>query len=136
MQTIVVILVAFVREFALSRATLQLENIALRQQVAVLNRERRKPSGRYRSAVSKELMPNFSRPSSSSIQVQDRHDHLTPVPRTECVFIFLVLGQPLRQVFCRCTAVLIDYCNGGEIGASVDEQSASIWLRETGSTEK
>ncbi len=43
MQSIVMILVAFVREFALSRATLQLENVALRQQVAVLNRERRQP---------------------------------------------------------------------------------------------
>jgi hypothetical protein len=40
MQTIVMILVAFLREIVLSRATLQLENIALRQQVAVLNRER------------------------------------------------------------------------------------------------
>ena len=40
MQTIVIILVAFVREMAMSRATLQLENIALRQQVAVLKRER------------------------------------------------------------------------------------------------
>ena len=43
MQTIVMILVAFVREFVLSRATLRLENIALRQQVAVLNRERPRP---------------------------------------------------------------------------------------------
>ena len=43
MQTIVMILVAFVREIAMSRATLQLENIALRQQVAVLNRERPRP---------------------------------------------------------------------------------------------
>ncbi len=43
MQTIVVILVAFVREIVLSRATLQLENIALRQQVAVLKRERPRP---------------------------------------------------------------------------------------------
>jgi hypothetical protein len=40
MQMIVMILVAFVREFFTSRATLQLENIALRQQVAVLMRER------------------------------------------------------------------------------------------------
>jgi len=39
MQTIIMILVAFVRNFVLSRATLQLENIALRQQVAVLKRE-------------------------------------------------------------------------------------------------
>ena len=43
MQTIVMILVAFVRKFVLSRATLQLENIALRQQVAVLKRERPRP---------------------------------------------------------------------------------------------
>ncbi len=43
MQTIVVILVAFVREFVLSRATLQLENIALGQQVAVLKRKRPRP---------------------------------------------------------------------------------------------
>jgi hypothetical protein len=43
MQSIVMILVAFVREFALSRATLQLENIALRQQVAALKRERPRP---------------------------------------------------------------------------------------------
>ena len=40
MQTIVVIFVAFVREIVLSRAALQLENIALRQQVAVLKQER------------------------------------------------------------------------------------------------
>ncbi len=43
MQTIVVILVAFVREIVLSRATLRLENIALRQQVAVLKRARPRP---------------------------------------------------------------------------------------------
>ncbi len=43
MQTIVTILVALVREFALSRATLRLENIALRQQMAVLKRERPRP---------------------------------------------------------------------------------------------
>ncbi len=43
MQTIVMILVAFVREIALSRATLRLENIALRQKVAVLKRERPRP---------------------------------------------------------------------------------------------
>ncbi len=43
MQTIVMILVAFVREIVLSRATLRLENIALRQQVAVLKRERQRP---------------------------------------------------------------------------------------------
>ncbi len=42
------ILVAFVRELALSRATLQQENIALRQQVAVLNRERPRPRLRLR----------------------------------------------------------------------------------------
>ncbi len=41
---IVMILVAFVREIVLSRATLRLENIALRQQVAVLKRERRQPA--------------------------------------------------------------------------------------------
>jgi hypothetical protein len=35
-----VILVAFVREIILSRAALWLENIALRQQVAALKRER------------------------------------------------------------------------------------------------
>ncbi len=43
MQTIVMILVAFVREIALSRETVRLESIALRQQVAVLKRERRQP---------------------------------------------------------------------------------------------
>ncbi len=43
MQTIARILVGFVREIAMSRATLQLENIALRQQVAVLKRERPRP---------------------------------------------------------------------------------------------
>lgn len=43
MQTIVMILVALVRETVLSRATLQLENIALRQQVAVLKREKPRP---------------------------------------------------------------------------------------------
>ena len=43
MQTIILILVAFVREIVLSRATLQLENIALRQQVAILTRERPRP---------------------------------------------------------------------------------------------
>ncbi len=43
MQTIVKILVAFVREIAVSRATVRLENIALRQQVAVLKRERPRP---------------------------------------------------------------------------------------------
>ena len=37
------ILVAFVRKIVLSRATLQLENIALRHQVAVLKRERPRP---------------------------------------------------------------------------------------------
>ena len=43
MKTIVMILVAFVHEIVLSRATLQLENVALRQQVAVLKRERPRP---------------------------------------------------------------------------------------------
>ena len=43
MQMIVVILVAFVREIVLSRARLQLENIALRQQVAVLKRDKPRP---------------------------------------------------------------------------------------------
>ena len=43
MQKIVMILVAFVREIVPSRATLRLENIALRQQVAVLKRERPRP---------------------------------------------------------------------------------------------
>jgi len=43
MQSIVMILVSFVREIVLSRTTLQLENIALRQQVAVLKRERPRP---------------------------------------------------------------------------------------------
>ena len=43
MRTIVVILVALVREIVLSRATLQLENIALRQQVAVLKRQKPRP---------------------------------------------------------------------------------------------
>ncbi len=48
MQTIVMILVAFVREILTSRATLQLENIALRQQMEVLNRERPRPRLRLR----------------------------------------------------------------------------------------
>ncbi len=48
MQIIVMILVAFVREILTSRATLRLENIALRQQVAVLNRERPRPRLRLR----------------------------------------------------------------------------------------
>ena len=43
MQTIVVIRVTYVREIVLSRARLQLENIALRQQVAVLKRDRPQP---------------------------------------------------------------------------------------------
>jgi hypothetical protein len=43
MQTIVMILVVFVREFALSRTTVRLENVALRQQVALLKRERPRP---------------------------------------------------------------------------------------------
>jgi hypothetical protein len=43
MQTIITILAAFVRVIVLSRATLQLENVALRQQVAVLRRERPRP---------------------------------------------------------------------------------------------
>ena len=43
MQTIIMILVDFLRVIVLSRATLQLENIALRQQVAVLKRERPRP---------------------------------------------------------------------------------------------
>ena len=43
MRTIIVILVAVVREIGLSRATLQLENIALRQQMAILKRERPRP---------------------------------------------------------------------------------------------
>jgi len=43
MQTIIMILVDFLRVVVLSRATLQLENIALRQQVAVLKRERPRP---------------------------------------------------------------------------------------------
>ena len=43
MRTIVMILVALVRETVLSRATLQLENISLRQQLAVLKRERPRP---------------------------------------------------------------------------------------------
>ncbi len=43
MQTIVTILVAFFREIAVSHATLRLENIALRHQVAVLKRERPRP---------------------------------------------------------------------------------------------
>ncbi len=43
MQTVIVILVAFVRAIVLSRAGLQLENIALRQQVAVLRRDRPRP---------------------------------------------------------------------------------------------
>ncbi len=43
MQAIVTILVALVREIAMSRATLRLENIALHQQVAVLKRERPRP---------------------------------------------------------------------------------------------
>jgi hypothetical protein len=43
MQTIITILAAFVRVIVLSRATLQLENVAFRQQVAVLRRERPRP---------------------------------------------------------------------------------------------
>ncbi len=43
MQTIVVIFVAFFREIILSRTTLQLENIALRQQVAALKRDKPRP---------------------------------------------------------------------------------------------
>ncbi len=43
MQTIGVILITIVREIVLSRAALQLENIALRQQVAALKRERPRP---------------------------------------------------------------------------------------------
>ena len=43
MQTIIMILVDFLRVVVLSRATLQLENIALRHQVAVLKRERPRP---------------------------------------------------------------------------------------------
>ena len=43
MQTIIMILVDFLRVIVLSRATLQLENIALRQQVAVLKREQPRP---------------------------------------------------------------------------------------------
>ena len=43
MQTIVVIIVAFVRDIVLSRAGLQPENIDLRQHVAVLKRERPRP---------------------------------------------------------------------------------------------
>ncbi len=46
MQTIVMILVAFVREIPMSRATLRLENFALRQQIAVLKRERPRPQFR------------------------------------------------------------------------------------------
>jgi hypothetical protein len=43
MQAIIVIFVAFVRDIVLSRAGLQLENIALRQQVAVLKRDKPRP---------------------------------------------------------------------------------------------
>jgi hypothetical protein len=43
MQKNVMIIVAFVREIVPSRATLRLEKIALRQQVAVLKRERPRP---------------------------------------------------------------------------------------------
>jgi hypothetical protein len=42
-QTIAVIRVAFDREIVPSRASLHLENLALRQQVAILKRERRWP---------------------------------------------------------------------------------------------
>ncbi len=43
MHTTITILVATLRETFLSRASLHLENLALRQQVAVLKRERRRP---------------------------------------------------------------------------------------------
>jgi len=43
MHTTIMILVATLRETFLSRASLQLENLALRQQVAILKRERRRP---------------------------------------------------------------------------------------------
>ena len=61
MQMIVVILVAFVREIVLSRATLQVENIALRQQVAVLKREnhgRRFVCSMVSVADSRQTKPN------------------------------------------------------------------------------
>jgi len=43
MHTTIMILVATLRETFLSRASLHLENLALRQQVAILKRERRRP---------------------------------------------------------------------------------------------
>ena len=44
MHTTIMNLVATLRETFLSRASLRLENLDLRQQVAVLKRERRRPS--------------------------------------------------------------------------------------------
>ncbi len=43
MHTTIMIFVATLRETFLSRASLHLENLALRQQVAILKRERRRP---------------------------------------------------------------------------------------------
>ena len=43
MHTTIMVLVATLRETFLSRASLHLENLALRQQVAILKRERRRP---------------------------------------------------------------------------------------------
>ena len=43
MHTTIMILVATLREIFLSRASLHLENLALRQQVAILKREKRRP---------------------------------------------------------------------------------------------
>ncbi len=43
MHTTIMILLATLRETFLSRASLHLENLALRQQVAILKRERRRP---------------------------------------------------------------------------------------------
>ena len=43
MQATIMILSTTLRETFLSRASLHLENLALRQQVAILKRERRRP---------------------------------------------------------------------------------------------
>ncbi|MCH8155725.1 MAG: hypothetical protein IH786_10785 [Proteobacteria bacterium] len=43
MHTTIMILVATLREIFLRRASLHVENLALRQQVAILKREKRRP---------------------------------------------------------------------------------------------
>jgi hypothetical protein len=70
MKTIVMILVAFVRKIVLSCATLQLENIALRQQVAVLKRERPMAGASPTS------------PGPASCLASSRHRPTPPIPKT------------------------------------------------------